>query len=57
MLSWGLCVHTGRNACPDGAGHPLQKFMQDYDAGRGWGESQASANEFWEPGKEAPALV
>lgn len=52
-----VCVHTGRNACPDGARHPVPRFMQHYGAGRGLGESQASGNEFWEPGKEAPALV
>lgn len=44
------CVHTGRNACPDGA-------VQHCGTGRGLGESQASTNEFWELGKEAEAFV
>lgn len=47
-----VCVHTGKSACPDGAGHPVQHC----GTGRGWGESQASANKFWELGKEAPPL-
>lgn len=50
-----VCVCTqGETPVPMGLGTPGPRFMQHCGAGGGWGESQASANEFWEPGKEAP---